>query len=940
MVNQTFGPYRVLEKLGDGGMGVVFRAEDTRLHRGVALKFLPPELSTDRAAIERLMREAEAASVLNHPNICTVFDIGEGDGRHFIVMELLEGQTLKQRAGGRAVPLADLVHWGTQLADALEAAHVRGILHRDLKPANIFVTFRGDAKILDFGVAKFMDVASPGLDAGTSTAVPLLTLPGSVIGTAPYMSPEQVQGTALDSRSDLFSLGTVLYELSTGRLPFAGASAAAIFAAILHETPVPPGQLNAQVPAQLESIIKKLLEKEPSLRYQHARDVRADFDRLARDTDRPGLQPSAVPRRPMSRWGTRAAAVLTVIAGAATAAAVIWKPAPAPLLTDRDTLLIADVTNGTGERVFDETLKRALTLQLEQSPFLAFLPDAQVRDTLRFMGRSPDDRVEGGVARDLCQRRGVTAMLATSIQPLGAGYVLDVTATDCATGRTLAGEQVQAASRDAVLPALGRIAARLREELGESLASVQQFDVPPEDVTTASLEAFRAFALGERERSRTTEMAAIPFYERAIELDPDFALAYQRVATIYRNFFERARAADYAGKAFDRRHKVSTRERLYIETRYYTSVTGELEKAIQTLEVLAQMYPRDWSAANQLAWNSAIVGRHDRALAAGLEAVRRDPNHPIPNDNLIDYYVRVDRFAEAEKQGQMVLARWNRARRKLYAVSFAQGNRDAMERERAAARGSTTERADVMLLVTEARVAAFDLQWRAARTLYERAAALAGRENSPLSELVVAEHALVAALLGHTRESVEAAGTMALTARDQYARGFATIALALAGLPADAQRALDQLVKEYPSDTMIQSMIAPSVAGAIALQRGAPKVAVTRLAHASQYELGVLPSMLACVPVYIRAQALSVDGADAGAEYKKIIDRRGLNSPSPIWPLAQLGLARAHAAAGDAAAARAAYSEVFKAWKAADANAPYLVQARNEYARLPAAGVR
>ena len=939
MVNQTFGPYRLLEKLGDGGMGVVYRAEDRRLHRTVALKFLPPELSTDPSAIERLLREAQAASALNHPHICTVFDIGEGGGGHFIVMELLEGQTLKERAGERAVPVGDVVRWATQLADALEAAHGRGIIHRDLKPANIFITRRGDAKILDFGIATFVDVAVAA-DARTETSALLdrLTAPGRAVGTAPYMSPEQVRGDSLDRRTDLFSLGTVLYELVTGRLPFEGGSAAAIYAAILHDAPAQADRLAPRLPPQLGSIIAKLLEKDPALRYQHASDVRSDIERLKRDTGE-GAGAAAAPapaRHARRRWAIGAGVGVAAIV--AVAALAVWKPAPSAPLTDRDLLLLADVTNTTGEPVFDETLKRALALQLEQSPFLSLLADAQVRETLRFMGRSADDRVEGAVARDLCQRRGATAMLAASIQSLGSGYILDMNATNCATGDPLAGEQIQAKTREDVLPALGRAAARLREKLGESLASVQQFDAPTEDVTTASLEAFKAFALGERERARSTQGEGVAFYLRAIDLDPDFALAYQRVATIYRNNSQRAKAATYARQAFERRQRVSTRERLYIETRYYTSVTGEIEKAIETLTVLAQMYPRDWSAANQLAFNTGIAGRHDRALALGLEAVRRAPDHPIPNDNLPDYYMRVDRFAEAEKQIEMLVSRWNRSRWKLYPVGFVLGNDSAMRQARVSPPGpaSTTPGGDVPLVTVEARAAAFGLKWRTARTLYEQAAELSrGREGPAPAGIVLTEYALVAALLGHARESASAARAVAMTSDDQYALGFAAIALALAGGTSEAQRAIDQLAKMYPVDTLIQSVIAPGVAGAIALQSHAP-AGVDGLAAPNQYEMSNIPSMLPCVPVYIRAQTLLARGADARQEFRKIVDRRGLNAASPVWPLAYLGLARAHAAAGDSAAARAAYDEVFKAWHAADADALPLIEAKREYARLSA----
>jgi eukaryotic-like serine/threonine-protein kinase len=937
---QIISHYRVLSKLGSGGMGVVYEAEDMRLGRRVALKFLPETMARDPKTLQRFEREARAASSLNHPSICTIYEVEEHDHQPVIVMELLEGKSLKERIREGNITAEELLESGIQVSDALAAAHTKGIVHRDIKPANLFLVGGARVKILDFGLAKAVPGHRPEIEPDDES----LTVEGVIPGTTAYMSPEQVRGEEIDTRSDLFSLGVVLYEAATGKRPFAGKNRVLLMNAILNEKPVAPSRVNKELPAGMDAIILKALAKDREQRYQQASDIRADLQAIERGTDSGRVITSAKPAPSTgfaSRWKAivPAAGVILMLS-----AATYFYFHGTPKLTNKDTIILADFTNTTGDPVFDGTLRQGISVQLEQSPFLSLISQERILHTLSLMGQSSDARLTPEIAREVCERTASTAVLEGSIANLGSQYVLGLRAKNCRTGEILDEEQAQAARKEDVLNALTKIASKFRKRVGESLTTVKEHDTPLAEATTPSLEALKAYSMGWKVVASQGGDAAVPFFKHAVEIDPKFAIAYASLGLMYGSMGETEAGTENTRKAYELRDRASDNEKFFITAYYDGRATGNQEKALQTCEAWAQAYPREWTPHSFLAgFIYPVLGEHEKAAEEAQKAIELAPDFGVGYALLGYNSLSLDRLGAAEDAARRA------SERKIeipllallrYDVAFLKADNGGMQREVAATHGKSG--AEELISDHQAFALAYTGHLQEATKMLLRASDLAQqaahREKAAGFET---RAALWEGFYGNGPAAKPTAMLALALAKNREVQYGSALALAMAGDSSQAQTLTNDLESSFPEDTSVKFNYLPTVRAFLALNHGDPEKAIELLQVAVPYELGQPRSSQtgffgALYPIYARGRAYLAahQGAEAAREFQKILDRPGMMIGDPIGVLAHLQLGRAYAIQGNANKAKAAYQGFLALWKDADPDIPVLKQAKAEYAKL------
>jgi eukaryotic-like serine/threonine-protein kinase len=948
-------------------MGEVYLAEDTTLGRKVAIKFLPADAMLNEQARKRLIKEAQTAATLDHSNICSIYEVGQENGYAFIVMQYVEGETLARRMQDKPLELRESLQLAAQITDALTEAHACGITHRDIKPQNIMITPRGQAKLMDFGLAKMArGTLQSNSQALTET---MLSEPGKILGTVPYMSPEQARGETLDTRSDIFSLGAVLYEMVSGRQPFASSSMAGTLSAILSHKLPPLARYSPETPAELERIVDKALAKDKEERYQNAKDLLIDLRKLSHrleieeelERSRQPLVSSPAPglkavqeatlidtaRRPIAQVNEAighktafnetlvariiqhkrtVAVLLIVIIIAAVGAFLYFRQAAS--LTERDAVLITDFDNTTGDTVFDGALKQALAVQLEQSPFLNIFPEERIRETLRYMDRSPDERVTREIAREICQRQGIKAMITGSISSLGSHYVIGLEAINAQTGDVIARQQVEAEKKEQVLLMLGQAASKFREKLGESLPSIQKFDAPIEKATTSSLEALKSYSLGHEQHNKGNDLEAIPLLRSAVEMDPHFALAYAELSLAYRNTAQLGAAAEYANKAFELRERVSEREKLEISARYYEYRTGEVDRLIEVAELWNRTYPSDAIPHNLLAISYNAIGQFEKGMEEAREAIRLYPKFIGAYSNMGTAQIRLNLFNEAREGVEQAFAQnldSASLHYHLYVIAFINGDVDGMKRQLDWTRGRVDESQG---FGWQAETSTFSGQMRQAQEFYRRGIELAQFRNKEFAARFAATNAQRNAVVGNCQQARESTAQALTLARSNTSLMRGAIVLALCGETVQAQTLADELAKANPKDTVINTIWLPTISAAIEIRKDNAALAIQLLQPVAPYEAAAF-----FWPTYIRAQAYlrQKAGKEAMAEFQKILSNRGWDPTSPLYPLAYLGLGRASALNGDFATSQKAYQDFFALWKNAATSIPIFQEATQEY---------
>jgi eukaryotic-like serine/threonine-protein kinase len=955
LLGKKVSHYRVLEVIGGGGMGMVYKAEDLKLGRRVALKFLPEELAEDPVSLLRFEREAQTASSLNHANICTIFEIEEYEGKPFIVMELLDGQTLRDHLhalGPETLPQDDLVDIAVQICDGLEAAHTHGIIHRDIKPANIFLTKSGLVKILDFGLAKLIEIeesvehepertsfsADSTTESRSAKARINLTRTGMHTGTASYMSPEQTRREKLDARTDLFSFGAVLYEMATGQRAFAGDDATTVREAVLHQFPIPVRWLNLRISQRLEAVITKGIQKDCESRYQSAADMRADLERVS------GVAQSRF--RAVRKLLAFATLLLIACAGGS-----YWHYRNREKLSANDTIVLAAVTNQTSDPVLDDAINFALRIELAQTPFLRVLDEEKVRGYMRELNQPIDGRITLDIARQVCAKTSSKAMVTSAIADTGNGYRITMKAIDCTNGKTVAQSAQNVTYRKNLVHELGVAGSELRGDMGEPASSVKKYNQPLEEVTSSSPEAIQLLAQGFRQQLSNTDttparaISLLSFYKRAVDLDPSFALAWASLGNMYQAQAQFNLAMEADAKAYELRNRLIPQLR-YLIVALYLSIGGDLEKAYPVYEEWVQNFPLDGVAHHNFGEALLRLGQFDRAADEYREALRLSPTM-TGYDNLMFSTLYAGRLAEAkavfeEAQSHKLDSIEMHANAQL--LAFLQHDETGLQTQLAWARGNPE--AEAAILQGIEREKAYHGQFRESQMILhkaeERFQNMAERVKGSYLANEMTEFHLDLAQQEAESGSLGDAQHLLSSLREGdprlvlFSRDFALLD-ARAGDVEQAQKIAFSIKRSLPVDTLVQNFTLPAIYAAIKLRQNDPVGAITLLQPALRYDLAY-PQLgfNNLYPAYLRGLAYlrMGDGRLAAPEFQKLIDHPAIVGRNEIGALAYLQLGRAQTMTGDKAAARNSYESFLTLWKDADSNIPAVKQAKAEYAKL------